>query len=180
MKSKYFLLGFIAIALSLSSCKTDSGENVENQNSDGTEISNKDYSDFVEFDLRPYELKASLMVPKEDRTLIKHELDTYTWDLIKGKQTFLKIQDWGMIDGFKRYLEELDKQSEKVEFIEKEKNFTVYKLTKGTSKVTYHTAAQHEIDGINYIFESSDQGLSEEGVKDAIVAVKSVEAIINE
>ena len=178
MKNILFIISLIATSLFITACKNDphKGDNTQNSNETTSNVE-EDYNGFIEFDLRPYELNASLMVPEEDRTLIKHKLDTYEWDLIKGKQTYITIQDWGMINGFEKYLEKLDNQSQKVEFIEKEKNFTVYKLTTGTSKVTYHTAAQYEFDGVNYIFESSQQGLSEDGVKNAIVSVRSVEKI---
>lgn len=173
MKHLYIIFSLISISLMFSSCAGDE-QNI-------TEInvisSSENFDDFEEFDLRPYEINASLMVPKEDRTLINHKLDTYVWDLKKGKQTFITIHDWGTLDGFKELLKELENESEEVEFIAKEDNFTIYKLTTGTSKVTFHTAAQHDIDGINYLFESSRQGLSEDGVKDAVVSVKSVQKI---
>jgi len=107
---------------------------------------------------------------------VLHQLDTYAWDLKLGKQTYVSIMDWGTENGFEKYLKKLDNHTETVDFIEKEEDFVVYTLTTGTSKVTYHTAAQHEIDGINYLFESSSNGLSKDGVEDAILTVKSVQS----
>lgn len=175
MKHIFIILGLILFSLFLNSCNEDE----QNNESDNEITASQNTDDFEKFDLRPYELNASLLVPKDERTLIKHELDTYVWDLKKGKQTYITIHDWGTLNGFKEYLKELENKSAEVEFIEKEENFATYKLTTGTSKVTYHTVAQHQIDGINYLFESSQLGLSEDGVKDAIVSVQSVEAIVN-
>lgn len=173
MKHIYLIISLISLSLFLTSCKSDSDESTRNTN----DISTDDLNDFIEFDLRPYELNASLMLPKEERASIRHQLDTYEWDVKIGKQTYLSIFDWGTKDGFEDYYERLENHPEKVDFIEKEKNFTLYTLTTGTSKVTYHTAAQHEIDGVNYLFESSKQGLSKDGVEDAVLSVKSVEAL---
>lgn len=175
MKQIYLFLGLIALSLIFSSCKDESSvEDSElNSNSENT-TSSEDLGDFVKFDLRPYELNATLLVPKNERATVLHQLDTYVWDLKMGKQTYVSIIDWGTENGFEKYLKKLDNHTETVDFIEKEEDFVVYTLTTGTSKVTYHTAAQHEIDGINYLFESSSNGLSKDGVEDAILSVKSV------
>ena len=178
MKQIYLFLGLIALILTFSSCKDESQvEDSElNSNTENT-TSTEDLGDFVAFDLRPYELNATLLVPKNERATILHQLDTYVWDLKMGKQTYITILDWGTKDGFENYLEKLENHVETVDFIEKEKNFIIYTLTTGTSKVTYHTAAQYQIEGINYLFESSSNGLSKDGVEDAVLSVKSVEGI---
>lgn len=177
MKQIYLFLGLITLSLIFSSCKDESSvEDSElNSNSENT-TSSEGLGDFVKFDLRPYELNATLLVPKNERATVLHQLDTYAWDLKLGKQTYVSIMDWGTENGFEKYLKKLDNHTETVDFIEKEEDFVVYTLTTGTSKVTYHTAAQHEIDGINYLFESSSNGLSKDGVEDAILTVKSVQS----
>ncbi|RYM33974.1 hypothetical protein ERX46_08385 [Brumimicrobium glaciale] len=174
MKQIFLYLSLISLSLIFTNCKSDDYLDSNNESSEnGTSPENTD--DYVEFDLRPYEINASLLVPKNERATIKHQLDTYVWDLKMGKQTYITILDWGTVNGFEKYLEKLENHSETVDFIEKEKNFAIYKLTTGTSKVTYHTVAQHEIDGINYLFESSSNGLSQDGVEHAVFSVKSVE-----
>lgn len=170
MKNLYTILCFLIVTLTFGACKSDQEKDASNQEVSATE----DMENFIDFDLRPYEINASIKVPQEERTLIRHELDSFEWDLKKGKQTYITIHDWGTMDGFKKYLEDLDNHSEKVDIIEQEDSFILYKLTTGTSKVTFHTAAQYEVEGINYIFESSQNGLSEDGVKDAVFSVKNV------
>ncbi len=180
MKRINLIIGIVALSLVFTSCKSEGSENA-NTDSNGetaTDITSiENLGDFIDFDLRPYELNASILVPKNERATIHHQLDTYVWDLKMGKQTYVTIKDWGTLNGFEKYLEEIENLPETIEFIEKGNNFTLYTLTTGTSKVTYHTAAQHEIDGINYLFESSSNGLSKDGVEHAVISVKSVKEV---
>lgn len=171
------LLGLIALSLIFTNCKSEPSKTDSHGQASQSYTSIEDSGDFIEFDLRPYEINASLMVPKEERASIMHQLDTYVWDLKMGEQNYITILDWGTVDGFEKYLEKLDNHSETIDFIEKEENFTIYKLTTSTSKVTYHTVAQHQIEGINYLFESSSNRLSQDGVEDAVFSVKSVELL---
>jgi hypothetical protein len=175
MKSTFPIISLLTIGLFFASCNDDSGESSGNSNSDN--ISTEDLVNFVVFDLRPYEINASLMIHKEETADIKHQLDTYEWDLTIGEKTYISIYDWGTKDGLENYLEKLENHPETVEFIEKEENFILYTLTTGTSKTTYHAAAQHKIDGINYLFESNEKGLSKEEVRNAVISVKNVNSL---
>ena len=70
MKSTFPIISLLTIGLFFASCNDDSGESSGNSNSDN--ISTEDLVNFVVFDLRPYEINASLMIHKEETADIKH------------------------------------------------------------------------------------------------------------
>ncbi|RFC54264.1 hypothetical protein DXU93_09775 [Brumimicrobium aurantiacum] len=163
------------ICIALTACKSDSENSIRNQQNESFQLNSEDLSNFENLDLRTYEINASIMVPKDESTSVKHQLDSFDWIIKQGKQSYLSIEDWGTADGLNHFIEEIKKQTEEIEIIENSDDFVFYKKTVGTSQTTYHAAAQHNIEGVNYLFITAKQGFSEDGVKAVVASIKSVE-----
>lgn len=177
MKNIHLFFLLISLGLLIVGCSSEENETTQ-QDTVKKNSSSDALKNYEEFDLRPYEINASLLLPKGETASVKHQLDSFSWQILLGKQVYVTIQDWGTENGMEHYLKKLKKQNSQIDFIEQEDDFVKYKSTVGTSKITYHTAAQHKIEGINYIFESNSKvGLSKEKIEQAVVSVKSVEQI---
>ena len=152
---------------------------------------------FEALSLRPYQIDAMVYIPDETAsigastsTTIKHDLDSYEWLIEAGPNFRLKIEDWGdePFEEFLTYVDDLDIYN--IEYLEKDENFVVYKTTLkfkgisndnkvGVNHESFHVAAQHTINGINYIFRTDDDGCEEKIVKYMIKSVKSIRPLKN-
>lgn len=175
MKKLYFILALLLTGTFLPSCgnnQSDDELNVEYADE------NEDLYSFQAFNLKPYGIDAFIYLPDETSNIgaavdpeVTHEQDGYQWELQVGPHFHISIEDWGDDDAFKTKLEQLKNQKiYTVDFIEKEDNFAYYKTTlnvNGTKDVnkdigveheTFHVIAQHNIDGVNYIFKTNESG----------------------
>ncbi len=175
MKKLYFIFAILFIGIFISSCgnkQSDDELNVKYADE------NEDLYSFQAFNLKSYGIDAFIYLPDETSNIgaavdpqVKHEQDGYQWELQVGPHFQITIEDWGDDDAFKAKLEELKNQKiYTVDFIEKEDDFAYYKTTLnvegskngnkniGVKHETYHVIAQHNIDGINYIFKTADSG----------------------
>lgn len=177
MKRHYFIFALIFLGVLLPSCKNQSkGENGELDVKYADE--NEDLYSFQTFSLKSYGINAFIYLPDETANIgasvnpeVEHALDGYQWELTVGPHYHITIEDWGDDDAFKAKMEELKNQSiYKIDFLKKEDNFAYYKATLnvegdkngnkniGVKHETYHVIAQHNIDGINYIFKTEESG----------------------
>jgi len=173
MKILYFIV--LILGVSLISCNSNEKKTNANQeeNLESTEESSVSLTDF---DLRPYEINAKIKVPTADIVSVHHQLDSFDWDLLLGKQSYVMIQDWGTENGFEAHLKALEEENADIEYIEQEEAFLLYKSTVGASKISYHAVAQYEIEGINYLFLSSKIGFPHDKMDRVVASIKSVKA----
>ncbi len=137
------------------------------------------YDTFQSFDLRPFDIKGSIMLPDETANIgastkpeVTHEEDGFKWDIEVGPNFNIHIEDWGANRGLvadkKSQLEDLDIYE--IKYLLDEPDFIVYETklkvngVKNASKsvgvphVTYHVFAERVIDGITYELRSRDEG----------------------
>lgn len=155
----------------------------------------EDLYNFEAFNLKPYGIEAMVYLPDESASIgastdpeILHEMDGYEWDLMAGPSFHMKIEDWGD-DSFQAFISAVEDQMiYTIDFIEREDNFIFYKTTLksdgeeteekiGEEHISYHVAAQHTINGINYVFRSSDEGCDEDIAKYMAKSVRSVKEL---
>jgi len=90
----------ILLLLVFAGCK-DSSENAE-EDLDMTD----NYDAFQNFDLSPFDIKASIKLPDETANIgaamkpeVIHEEDGFKWDIIVGPNFTVHIEDWGANKG---------------------------------------------------------------------------------
>ena len=199
MKKLLYTVSLIVFGGLLFSCGGESEK--DNDGNDTPEVKYSDESeelyDFEAFSLKPYEINALIYLPDATANIgaatdpkMVHEMDDYQWDLYVGQNFHMHIEDWGEEDALKAHLEELKDHSGiyDVEFLEQEDDFVYYKSTLkvdgasaesnvGVDHVTFHVVAQHEIDGINYIFRTNKEGHPKPITDYMAKSVKSVKEI---
>lgn len=177
MKKALLGIGLLAATFILFACKSD--------NDNGSDTIQVEYPDeeedlynFEALSLQPYGIDAIIYLPDETSSIgtstsaeVLHELDGFEWEIMVGSNFHLTIEDWGD-ESFSEYIEDLDEQNIfDVEYLEKEDNFIYYKTTLkvkgkkntkniGTGHETFHVAAMHTINGVNYIFRTNKDGHS--------------------
>lgn len=173
--AKKFLLLFCLLGTSvlLSSC--GGGE----EKKEIETVIDEDYDQFQMFDLSKYDIPAYIYLPDETANIgastkpeVKHIESEFLWEINVGPNFQLTIEDWGetndMIKEEKKNLAEMD--FFKIKYLVDEKDIIVYERTlvargdqKAPSSVgvkhkTYHVYAIKNIDGINYEFQSREEG----------------------
>lgn len=182
MKMKKLILGITlltTLVYFMTSCSSS-----ENDVEEGTikveyPSEEEDLYNFEAMSLQPYGINAYIYLPNESASIgastspeIFYELDGFEWEISVGQNFHLKIEDWGD-EPFDNFIEELNKQNiYDIEYIEQKENYVYYKTRLnvrgkehteevGVDHVSFHVAAMHTIDGINYVFRSKEEGQSE-------------------
>ncbi len=202
MKSTFAVFFTIVFTMIIvSSC----GGNVKNDMQNNSEIViDDDYYAFKGFSLKPYDIPVMIMLPDETSDIgastkpeIIHEEDDFKWELKlgfegpNGSNYHMCIDDWGdytdMVETRKKELKELDFY--KIRYIIDEKDFILYEQTlmaKGKpeaddkvfkSHKSYHVYAQKVIDGVTYVFRSSDDGFIKSYIELMAKSIKSVKQL---
>lgn len=195
MKMKKLILGITLLTTSvyfMTSCSSS-----ENDVEEGTikveyPSEEEDLYNFEAMSLQPYGINAYIYLPNESASIgastspeIFYELDGFEWEISVGQNFHLKIEDWGD-EPFDNFIEELNKQKiYDIEYIEQKENYVYYKTRlnvrgkehteeMGVDHVSFHVAAMHTIDGINYVFRSKEEGQSERVINYMKETVKHV------
>jgi hypothetical protein len=167
------VLYFLAISFLLVQCKEENPKS-------GKEIDLSDnYETFQSFDLSPFDIKASIMLPDETANIgastkpeVYHEEDGFKWDIQVGPNFKVHVEDWGANRGLVA-----DKKSQnedlgiyEIRYLIEEEDFIIYETklkveglknaskSVGVQHVSYHVFAEKVIDGITYEFRSPDEG----------------------
>lgn len=181
----------ILIVLLFASCNGPADD--EDQDLDMTD----NYDAFQNFDLSPFDIKASIKLPDETANIgaamkpeVIHEEDGFKWDIVVGPNFNVHIEDWGANKGLVSDKKKQNKELEiyDITYIIDEPNFIVYKLdlkvkgdknapkNVGVPHESYHVFAEKEIDGITYEFRSPDDGYEKVIIELLAKSIRSVGA----
>lgn len=193
MKDAINILGFLFASMFLFSCNGEPTPPIIEY--DDEEFEGLD--EFEAFNLRPYDIDALIYLPGVAANIgaatdpeVLHEMDGYEWEIRVGSNFSLIIEDWGDIDAFNEKLEELENQElYDVEFIKKDENFAYYKTELkvrgdgdndevGVDHVNYYVIAQYNIEGVNYVFKTNEEGHPKPITDYMAISVKSVQPMI--
>lgn len=192
MKFKPFfqLIGYCCILMTLSACDSNT---TPTEQLDIVDL-NEDYYEFQGFNLKPFELPYSIMLPDETANIgaatvpeISHKEGDFYWDIAIGSNFKLHIEDYGDYnDLIPQKRNELKNQKIfKVEYLVNEKNLIVYKQTlmvKGSKNASpkvgvehssYHVYGQKEFNNISYELSSSEEGSTKEIITLMAKSIKS-------
>lgn len=172
---KYILrltcLSFLIFALF--SCKDNSKQFL----TDVSEL--EDYYEFQEFDLSPYGIKASIMLPDETANIgastkpdVEHLESDFYWNIQVGQNFHLYIEDYGdNTDLVKAHKQKLSNtQFYDVKYLHDDTDLIIYQVTLkvrgsdnapktvGIKHVSYHVYGEKVINGIHYELRSRDEG----------------------
>jgi hypothetical protein len=191
MKKCFWLFSILLLSVSISSCD---GE-VKSEE-DGLIIEDN-YDSFQSFDLKPFDVPASIMLPDETANIgastrpeVMHKEGGFKWDIVVGPNFKVHIEDWG---ANKNLVEEKKKQLKELEifdinFLVDEPDFLIYQLklkvdgatnapkTVGVPHQAYHVFAEKVIDGITYEFRSPDDGYEKVIIELMAKSIRSVNA----
>lgn len=146
---------------------------------DQGETDMEDYYEFQGFDLSPYDIPATIMLPDETANIgasthpeVLHTEDNFYWDINVGPNFQLHIEDFGdnidLVESHKRSLKE--KEMFEVNYIINDKDLVMYERrlivkgeanapkTVGIEHKSYHVYGQKVINGITYELRSRDEG----------------------
>lgn len=176
--------------------------NVKNDMQGSDEIVlDDDYYEFQGFNMKKYDIPVMIMLPDETANIgastkpeIIHAEDDFKWDVRVGYVFRMLVDDWGdytdMIKSRKKELKELDFY--KIRYIIDEKDFILYEQvlipkgsdkaakTVGTEHKSYHVYAQKVIDGVTYVFRSSDEGYEQKLIIELMAkSIKSIKPLKN-
>ena len=172
MRALYLIL-CVSVLTGLSSC---GGGNSDEPIIEYDDV-DEGLDNYEAFSLAPYGIPALIYLPDATANIgaatspeILHDMDDYKWTINVGQNFSLNIEDWGGTDAFSERVKELENQKiYKVEFLKKEDNFVYYKTilnvngVKGRDEVgvdheSFYVMSQHKIDGINYLFITTEDG----------------------
>ena len=182
---------FLSCLLSAVSCKSDEGTAVKEPVED-------DFFEFRKFNLQPYDLPATIMLPDETANIgastrpeVVHGEDGFKWEIQVGPNFHLIIDDYGevrdKVTEFKRELEKLEMFE--IKYLENEKDFIVYQRTLkvdgekaapstvGLEHISYHVYGQKMIDGYTYVFRSREEGYPRNIIELMAQSIKSVKEV---
>ncbi len=160
-----------------------------------------DYYEFQGFNMSDFEIPVMMMLPDETANIgastkaeVIHTEGDFKWELYLGSNFHLLIDDWGdytdMVASRKKELQELDFY--KIKYLINEKDFILYEqelMPKGVDKVSnsvgvphksYHVYAEKVIDGVTYVFKSSDEGAEKLIIELMAKSIKSVKPLKSE
>lgn len=138
-----------------------------------------DLYEFQGFNMVPYDIPMMIMLPDETATIgaatkpdVTHVDGDFKWEVNVGPNFKMIINDWGTrltkVNDEKNRLKGL--KFFQIDYIKDEPNFILYKKTLlakseknngarvGTKHESYHVYAQKQLAGINYVFESREEG----------------------
>jgi hypothetical protein len=170
MSNKITTLLYLTLFLYFASCS----ESVTNQG-----VTEVDLYEFQGFNMTSYDIPMLIMLPDETANIgaatspdIAHIEGDFKWEINVGPNFKMIINDWG-----ERLTKVTDEKNRlkglkffKIDYIKDEPNFILYKKTLfakseknkgtkvGTKHESYHVFAQKQLAGINYVFESREEG----------------------
>ena len=154
--------------------------------------------EFSKFNLAPYGLKATIMLPDETANIgastqpeILHQEDGFKWEVMVGPNFQFIIDDYGevkdKINEKKAALKDLDIFD--IRYLVEERDLLVYEatlkvtgeksspITHNKQHISYHVYAQKVIDGYTYIFRSREEGYPKNIVDIMTKSFRSVEEV---
>lgn len=175
MKTKNCLhIAFVLfLGLLLSQCKSES------PTKKGEIDLNDNYDNFQSFDLSPFDIKGSIMLPDESANIgastlpeVFHEEDGFKWDIQVGPNFKIHVEDWGANRGLvaDKKTQNEDLEIYDIRYIVDDPDFIIYETklkvsgaknapkSVGVPHISYHVFAEKVIDGITYEFRSPDEG----------------------
>jgi len=159
------------------------------------EKKDKFLEEFEKFSLVSSEINATIYLPGEKATIgsaiqpnVEHEEGGFKWKLTMGEQFQITIDDWGREDMMadKRKALNGDKKYYEIEYIEDTLSFMSYKKklkvkgiaeaskNVGVDHTSYHCYGQTTIEGINYVFSTTADGVAKPTLKYISTSIKSV------
>lgn len=191
MKKCFWLLLFFPLSLGLNSCGGDT------PNEDEDVVIEDSYESFQQFDLSPFDIPATIMLPDETANIgastrpeVLHKDGGFKWDIVVGPNFKVHIEDWGanknLVADKKKQLKELEIFD--INYIVDEPDFLIYQLklrvdgvqeapkSVGVPHQAYHVFAEKVIDGITYEFRSPDDGYEKVIIELMAKSIRSVEA----
>jgi len=167
-------LAIILVTIAVSfSCKDNSKQFLADSND------LEDFYEFQEFDLSPYGIKASIMLPDETANIgastkpeVHHLESDFYWNIQVGQNFHLYIEDYGdNTDLVKAQKQKLSNtQFYDVKYLVDESDLIIYEVTLkvrgsdqapktvGIKHVSYHVYGEKIINGIHYELRSRDEG----------------------
>ena len=186
---KYLLkrLAILSSLVFLAACGSD--------DSTSTELTEEDLASFAGLQLKPYEIPAIIMLPDETANIgastkpeVIHTETDFRWKIIVGPNFEMDITDWGsekdLVKQKKKELANTDFLS--IKYLVDEPNFILYEQqlkVKGSKKAsstvgvehkTYHVYAEKEINKINYVFSSREEGYEKMIIELMAKSIRSV------
>lgn len=192
MKYNLLIILFLISGLVfLNSCSEDEEDKdvVHNYEEEDEEL-----YEYEAFPLKDYELPFYIYLPDETadigaatKPVVTHEMSGYKWQIKLGQRFILEIIDMGEMNGVDIHKEELEDLAHifEVEYLVEDDDFIYYKRKVnqaasdgvGVDHVTYHCYANHNINGINYLVGSHEDGVPKPIAEYMVTSVKNVENI---
>lgn len=186
MKKIFSILMVSSLLLACNNSQNSADENTGN--TENLEVI--DMSDMNEFNLTPYGLNLSFMLPEVQSSTgssiepsVQHEDGDYLWFVDIGAHFHLVIEDFGKeknkVQDEKNKLDNL-KDIFNVEYLIDEPNLIMYKRKLQDNqggKTTYHCYGETEVDGYTVVLRSSDDGGLKPVINDMVNTIKSAKQI---
>lgn len=185
--SLFFLLAFVFVQ-----CKPKAIEQKKE-----VEINNN-YDAYESFDLSEFDINATMMLPDATANIgasttpeVTHEEDGFKWDIEKGPNFKLHIEDWGANRGLveNKKMQNKDQDVYEIRYLIDKPNFIVYEAKLkvagekkassqvGVPHISYHVFSEVIVDGITYEFRSFDEGIDKNYIEFIAKTIRSVKAI---
>lgn len=191
MKRSFWMFPLLLPLMLFSACGGDEGQ----EDQEVLEDNNYDY--FQSFDLKPFDIPATIMLPDERANIgastkpeVLHKEGGFKWDIVIGPNFQIHIEDWGanknLVAEKKKQLKDLEIFD--VEYVVDEPDFIIYKRklkvggiseapkSVGIPHQAYHVYAEKVIDGITYEFRSPDDGFEKVIIELMAKSIRSVKS----
>lgn len=170
MSNKITALFYFTLFLCITSCSENMPDQV---------VTDNDLYEFQGFNMASYDIPMLIMLPDETANIgastnpdVAHVEGDFKWEINVGPNFKMIINDWGS-----RLTKVTDEKNRlkglkffQIDYIKDEPDFILYKKTLlakseknkgskvGTKHESYHVFAQKQLAGINYVFESREEG----------------------
>lgn len=167
----------------------------KNEKSNDVSVSElEDYYEFQGFNLTPFDINATIMLPDETANIgastqpdVEHIQSDFYWQINIGQNFHLYIEDYGDNTNLvKAHKEKLKNTSfYDVEYVLEEPELVIYKVKLkvrgnqnaskrvGINHEAYHVYAEKVVNGIHYELRSSDEGASKEIIELMAKSIRS-------
>ena len=158
-----------------------------------TNSTNIDYYQYFKFNLSPFDIPATIMLPDETLGIgtsflpeVKHKEADFLWELSIGPNFSILIEDYGdvkeLVKTHKAKILDKNQTIYSVKLLVDEPELLIYERKlktagKQTSGVTYHAYAQKNIQGVYYEFKSPEGGHSKKVIDIVEKSLRSIKAI---
>jgi hypothetical protein len=185
---------FIAILMGATLFSCEGEEKNETELVINYEDENEELYSFEAFPLSDYELDFFIYLPDETadigaatKPVVTHTTADYKWEISLGPRFNMEIIDMGEYNGVELHKEEIEDLAHvfTIDYLIDEPDLIYYKRTVnqgetngvGVDHFTYHCLANHNINGINYLLRSHEDGLPKPIADYMVTSVKYVEEI---